>query len=50
MDTTRTHGARATAQEHRQHERDTAAQRRLAALSFSAFVRNHNARVAEQER
>lgn len=47
MDTTRTLDAKHESRAHRVDERQRAAQQRLADLSFSRFMREHNARRQE---
>ena len=49
MQTTRVARTSGTTQEHRSHEREKSAQRRLAALSFSRFMQEHNARQGTKE-
>ena len=44
MQTTRIARASGTPQEHRNHERERKSQQRLADLSFSRFMQEHNAR------
>ena len=44
MQTTRIARVSGTTQEHRNHERERKAQQRLADLSFSRFMQEHNAR------
>lgn len=44
MQTTRIARVSGTTQEHRHHERERKAQQRLADLSFSRFMQDHNAR------